>query len=35
VHFGLDGTEYEVDLNADHAQQLRDALAAYVRLGGG
>ena len=34
VRFGLDGTEYEIDLNAGHAQQLRDALAAYMRLGG-
>jgi nucleoid-associated protein Lsr2 len=34
VRFGLDGTEYEIDLNAGHARQLRDALAAYV-LGGG
>ena len=33
VRFGLDGTEYEIDLNAAHAQQLRDALAAYVRAG--
>jgi len=31
--FGLDGTEHEIDLNAGHAQQLRDALAAYVRAG--
>ena len=31
--FGLDGTEYEIDLNAEHAQQLRDALSAYVRAG--
>ena len=31
--FGLDGMEYEIDLNAGHAQQLRDALAAYVRAG--
>jgi hypothetical protein len=31
VRFGLGGTEYEIDLNAEHAQQLRDALAAYVR----
>ena len=31
VRFGLDGTEYEIDLNAGHARQLRDALAAYVR----
>src|SRR5690349_19040673 len=33
VRFGLDGTEYEIDLNAGHAKQLRDALAAYVRAG--
>ncbi|HEY6309754.1 MAG TPA: Lsr2 family protein [Streptosporangiaceae bacterium] len=33
VRFGLDGTEYEIDLNAEHSQQLRDALAAYVRAG--
>ena len=31
VRFGLDGTEYEIDLNADHAQALGDALARYVR----
>jgi hypothetical protein len=39
VRFGLDGSEYEIDLNAKHAQQLRDALARYVgaarRAGGG
>src|ERR1700729_3280081 len=38
VRFGLDGTEYEIDLNAKHAQDLRDALARYVgaaRRGGG
>ncbi len=33
VRFGLDGTEYEIDLNAEHARQLRNALAAYVRAG--
>ena len=37
--FGLDGSEYEIDLNAKHAQELRDALARYVgaarRVGGG
>jgi hypothetical protein len=33
VRFELDGTEYEIDLNAEHAQQLRDALAAYMRAG--
>ena len=31
VRFGLDGTEYEIDLNGEHAQALRDALARYVR----
>jgi Lsr2 len=31
VRFALDGTEYEIDLNAGHAQALRDALARYVR----
>ena len=33
VRFGLAGTEYEIDLNTEHARQLRDALAAYVRAG--
>jgi hypothetical protein len=38
VRFGLDGTEYEIDLNAEHAEALRKALARYVsaaRRGGG
>ena len=39
VRFELDGTEYEIDLNAKHTQELRDALARYVtaarRTGGG
>jgi len=30
VRFGLDGAEYEIDLNAGHARQFRDALARYV-----
>ena len=30
VRFGLDGTEYEIDLNAKHAKELRDALTRYV-----
>jgi nucleoid-associated protein Lsr2 len=30
VRFALDGAEYEIDLNADHAKELRDALARYV-----
>jgi hypothetical protein len=33
VRFGLDGTGYEIDLNAEHAQALRDALASYVSAG--
>jgi hypothetical protein len=33
VRFGLDGTDYEIDLNTDHAQALRDALARYVGAG--
>jgi len=33
VRFALDGTDYEIELNAEHAQQLRDALAAYVKVG--
>ena len=33
VRFGVDGTEYEIDLNAKHAEQLRDALARYVAAG--
>ena len=30
VRFGLDGTEYEIDLNAGHAEALRAALGRYV-----
>ena len=30
VRFGLDGTQYEINLNAGHARELRDALARYV-----
>jgi hypothetical protein len=30
VRFALDGTEYEIDLNANHAEALRNALARYV-----
>ena len=33
VRFGLDGTDYEIDLNAKNARQLRDALARYVAAG--
>jgi hypothetical protein len=39
VRFGLDSAAYEIDLNAEHAQALRDALSRYVqaarRAGGG
>ena len=30
VRFGLDGTEYEIDLSAENADALRKALARYV-----
>jgi hypothetical protein len=30
VRFALDGSSYEIDLNATHAQELRDALSLYV-----
>lgn len=30
VEFGLDGVHYAIDLSADNAEQLRDAVAAYV-----
>ncbi len=30
VRFALDGTDYEIDLNAQHAEALRKAMAKYV-----
>ena len=30
VRFALDGTEYEIDLNAKHSEELRSALGRYV-----
>ena len=30
VRFSLDGTEYEIDLNAKHSEELRSALGKYV-----
>lgn len=30
VEFGLDGVNYEIDLSAENAEELRDALAQYV-----
>jgi hypothetical protein len=33
VSFALDGSTYEIDLNADNAAKLREALAVYVGHG--
>ena len=33
VTFGLDGINYEIDLSADNAQALRDALSKYIASG--
>lgn len=33
VRFALDGADYEIDLNADHADGLRKAFATYVAHG--
>lgn len=30
VSFGLDGVHYEIDLNEEHAAQLRESLAGFV-----
>ncbi|MCW2495872.1 Lsr2 family protein [Jatrophihabitans sp.] len=30
VVFSIDGASYEIDLSAEHAEQLRDALALYI-----
>ncbi|MGH3264721.1 MAG: histone-like nucleoid-structuring protein Lsr2, partial [Trebonia sp.] len=30
VRFALDGTEYEIDLNEEHSEELRSALGKYV-----
>ena len=30
VRFALDGTEYEIDLSAEHDEELRAALGAYI-----
>jgi hypothetical protein len=30
VRFGLDGTEYEIDLSAAHSEELRKALGQYL-----
>jgi hypothetical protein len=31
IPFGFDGTHYEIDLNSEHAQELRGQLARYVK----
>lgn len=31
VRFGLDGTQYEIDLSSEHAEELRALAAPYVR----
>lgn len=33
VRFGLDGVQYEIDLNEEHAAELRQFLARYVEAG--
>jgi hypothetical protein len=33
VPFGLDGTQYEIDLSTGHAKELRTALARYTDAG--
>lgn len=33
VRFGLDGTSYEIDLSAAHAEQMRRTLADFVAAG--
>ena len=33
--YGLDGTIYEIDLKAEHAQELRDLLAPYISVSRG
>ena len=30
ISFAVDGVTYEIDLNAEHAAQLRDSLASWV-----
>ncbi len=32
VSFGVDGTSYEIDLSANNASKLRDALAPFVEV---
>ena len=32
IRFGLDGADYEIDLNDTHADQLRNVFAPYVKV---
>ncbi|RAM37285.1 histone-like nucleoid-structuring protein Lsr2 [Arthrobacter globiformis] len=32
LNFSVDGTEYEIDLNAEHASELRSALSRYTKV---
>lgn len=32
ISFALDGTEYEIDLNIDHANELRQALERFTKV---
>jgi hypothetical protein len=33
IRFGLSGTEYEIDVNSAHADELRSSLARYMEAG--
>jgi hypothetical protein len=33
VSFSVDGVDYEIDLGADHADELREAFAPYIAAG--
>lgn len=33
VHFSLNGTSWEIDLNTEHAEELRAALQPYISAG--
>jgi predicted ABC-class ATPase len=33
VRFGLDGVQYEIDLSAENAREMREALSRYTRAG--
>ncbi|WP_110588287.1 histone-like nucleoid-structuring protein Lsr2 [Microbacterium suaedae] len=33
VHFSLDGKSYEIDLTDEHANEIREALAPFIKAG--